>query len=232
MDKVLIVEDDNIISLALKNKFEKQGFEVMQVFNGDAAVRKIIANSPDLVLLDIGLPIKSGYEICKEIRPFYQGKIIFLTGMETSDAEIACFTLGADDFVPKSAPFEVLFERVKRLGLRPNVKNNQAIVFGHIEFKPHLAECLYKEVSIGLTQEEFELFYFIAINHRVIVSRQMILQMLKGIDYNGVDRSVDIKIARIRNKVKKAGLDENIIQSVRSKGYQFSAMSKTTQLSE
>ena len=222
MQKILIIEDDSVVSLTLKVQLEQKGFEVSQVYNGSAAVRKVINIHPDIILLDIGLPDKSGYAICKELREFYEGGIIFLTGHETVEAEITSFGLGADDFVKKGAPFEVLYHRIKRLCIRPKkLYNNQSLTFDNLVFKPHQSDCFHQEKPLGLTQEEYELFYYIATNHGKVVSRQMILKVLKGADYNGVDRSIDIKVARIRNKLKKVGLPTEMINSIRSKGYQF-----------
>ena len=220
MHKVLIIEDDKIVSLTLKSKLEKKGYEVFQVFNGSAATRKVIAEQPDLILLDIGLPDKSGYDVCKEIRKFYQGRLIFLTAHDTPETEITCFNLGADDFVPKTSPFEVLYERIKRLANRANVVDNKNVLqLGELAFNPARSDCLYKQVPLGLSQEEFSLFYYIAIYKGEAVSRQRIFLVLKGVEYNGIDRSIDIKISRIRNKLKEAGLSPNVITSVRSKGY-------------
>ncbi|GLX78534.1 DNA-binding response regulator [Thalassotalea insulae] len=222
MQKILVIEDDSVVSLMLKAQLELKGFEVIQVFNGSAAIRKVIRTNPDVVLLDIGLPEKNGYDICKELREFYQGGIIFFTAQESTEAEIASFDLGADDFVIKGAPFEVLYQRIKRLGVRPKkIDSNHTLMFGELVFHPNDCDCSFQAKRLGLTQEEYELFYYIATNRDKVVSRQMILKVLKGADYNGVDRSIDIKVARIRSKLKSAGLTVSVIQSVRSKGYQF-----------
>jgi DNA-binding response OmpR family regulator len=222
MKKILIIEDDNLVSFTLKSQLENRGFEVTQVFNGSAAVRKVINVNPDVILLDIGLPDKNGYDICKELRQFYEGGIIFLTASESVEAEVTSFGLGADDFVTKGAPFEVLYQRIKRLGVRPQIIDvNQSLLFDDIEFRPNHSDCYFNGAAMGLTQEEYELFYFIATKRGQVVSRQMILKVLKGSDYNGVDRSIDIKVARIRSKLKKIGLPSQLIQSIRSKGYQF-----------
>lgn len=223
MHKVLIVEDDKIVSLTLKAKLEKRGYEVTQVFNGSVAARKVINDQPDLILLDIGLPEKNGYDVCKEIRQFYHGKLIFLTAQDASEIEVACFNLGADDFVPKSAPFEVLYERIKRLITRKDIIDKKTpLQYGELAFNPLRGDCLYKQSSVGLTKEEFSLFYYIASYNNVVISRQRIFQVLKGMEYNGVDRSVDIKISRVRHKLKEIGVNPNVITSIRSKGYLFS----------
>ncbi len=226
MQKILIIEDDNLVSLTLKAQFEKRGFDVSQVFNGSAAIRKVISTNPDVILLDIGLPEKNGYDICKELRQFYNGGIVFLTAHESVEAEIRSFGLGADDFVKKGSPFEVLYQRVKRLGVRPRtIDNTEILSFGDLSFLPNIFDCTFKNKSVGLTLEEYELLYFIAANKGKVVSRQTILRVLKGAEYDGVDRSVDIKIARIRRKLKNSGLVVGIIESIRSKGYQFTCKS-------
>jgi len=233
MKEILIVEDDNVVSLNLKNQLESKGFAVTQIFNGSAALRKVINSFPDLVLLDIGLPDVNGYEVCRQLREFYQRPIIFITSLEDHLAEIKCFEVGADDFVLKTAPFEVLYQRIKRLGLRPiEYKPADILEFGELKFIPDATDCFYQSKPLGLTQEEYELFYFIATKHKSTVSRQIILKVLKGADYDGVDRSIDIKVARIRNKLKAVGLPAAVIQSVRSKGYQFCFEMVVEQLAE
>ena len=219
--QILIIEDDNLVSLTLKSQLESKGFGVTQVFNGSAALRKVINTFPDLILLDIGLPDINGYDVCKQLRGFYHSPIIFITSYEDPLAEIKCFEVGADDFVLKTSPFEVLYQRIKRLGVRPNnYQPDDILEFGELKFIPASADCFYQRRALGLTQEEYELFYFIATKHNSVVSRQVILKVLKGADYDGVDRSIDIKVARIRNKLKAVGLPANVIQSVRSIGYQ------------
>jgi len=227
MKKILVVEDDSIVSTTLKRQLEVQGYEVFQAFNGSIAMRKILSSSPDCILLDIGLPEKNGYEVCKEIRSFYEGGIIFLTSHDDAQVEISCFELGADDFVSKTAPFEVLHQRIKRLErvfdkpYAEQVISDNGMVFSADNF-----ECRYNDFVIRFTQEEFELFYYLALNEGKPQSRQNLLHVLKGIQYNGMDRSIDIKVARIRKKIKDAGLPSGIIQSVRTKGYQYNCPSK------
>lgn len=222
MKEILLIEDDNLMPVSLKSLLEEKGFQVTQIYNGSIALRTVINTFPDLIILDICLPDVSGYEVCKQLREFYQRPIIFITSDGNPDVEIKCFEVGGDDFVLKTAPFEVLFQRIKRLGVRPTkYQSDDRLSFGELIFTPASTDCFYKTKALGLTQEEYELFYFIATRHETAVSRQVILKVLKGYDYDGVDRSIDIKIARIRNKLKLAGLSENIILSVRSKGYQF-----------
>jgi len=221
MKEILIIEDDHLVSLTLKSQLENRGFGVTQVFSGAVALRKVINTYPDLILLDIGLPDINGYDVCQQLREFYHRPIIFITSHVDPLAEIKCFKVGADDFVLKTAPFEVLYQRIKRLGVRPiKYLTYDVLAFGDLKFIPASTDCFYQTKSLGLTQEEYELFYFIASKHNSVVSRQVILKVLKGADYDGVDRSIDIKIARIRNKLKAVGLPANIIQSVRSIGYQ------------
>ena len=228
MKKILIIENDKGVSFTLKSQLEKHNYEVFQVFNGSAAMRKILSIAPDCILLDIGLPDKNGFDICMEIRNFYQGTIIFHTAQNDPEIEVTCFKLGADDYVLKSAPFAVLLERMKRLGIkqsRHSMNQKQILEYGEITFIADISDCEFEGQCVGLTQEEYELFYFMAINNTSPVSRQIILQVLKGIQYNGLNRSIDIKVARIRKKLKNIGYDKPVIHSIRSKGYQIAAQS-------
>ena len=157
MKEVLIIEDDQLVSLTLKSQLERKGFAVNQVFNGSTALRKVINTFPDLILLDIGLPDINGYEVCKQLREFYQRPIIFITSDEDSLAEIKCFEVGADDFVLKTAPFEVLYQRIKRLGVRPtNYQPDDILEFGELKFIPASTDCFYQKK--GTMQEPYKAY--------------------------------------------------------------------------
>ncbi|WP_371378368.1 response regulator transcription factor [Thalassotalea aquiviva] len=221
---ILIVEDNKIISLALKKKFESKGYIVHQAFRGDVVERLVIRHSPSCVLLDIGLPHVSGFDVCEELKTHYDGPVIFLTADETSGSELKGIKLGADDFIVKTRPFEVIHARVERLlGFEKDHKDNQPseIVLGKFLFNKRHHYCKYDDQLIEFSNHEFELLYFLLIHKDALLSRDHIYLSLKGINYDGISRGIDISISRIKKKLVNAGLNKEVIITIRSKGYKL-----------
>lgn len=226
---ILIVEDDKIVSFTLKRLLEAQGFIVQQAFKGDAVDRMVIRHTPDCILLDIGLPNINGYDVCINLREYYKGPIIFLTGNDTDEAELKGLQLGADDFIQKNRPFKVLLARLMRLiEFKNTIPNaNKSLHLGSFKFNKYLHVCEYQNQEITLTNDEYELLYFLLINQDTVVTRDKAYQTLKGISYNGVSRGMDVSISRLKAKLVSAGINSGVINTIRSKGYRFSSKSLT-----
>ncbi|WNC71217.1 response regulator transcription factor [Thalassotalea psychrophila] len=226
---VLIVEDDKIVSFTLKRQLEAQGFIVHQAFKGDAVDRMVIRHTPDCILLDIGLPNINGYDVCINLREYYKGPIVFLTGNDTDDAELKGLQIGADDFIAKNRSFKVLLARLLRLlESKHEVQNaNKAFYLGAFKFDKHLHLCEFEDEEISLTNDEYELLYFLLINKNTVVTRDKAYQTLKGISYNGLSRGMDVSISRLKAKLVQAGICSDFIKTVRSKGYRLSTQSLT-----
>ncbi|WNC69624.1 response regulator transcription factor [Thalassotalea nanhaiensis] len=224
---VLIVEDDKIVSFTLKRQLETQGFIVHQAFKGDAVDRMVIRHTPDCILLDIGLPNINGYDVCVKLREYYKGPIIFLTGNDTDDAELKGLQIGADDFIAKSRSFKVILARITRLLEAKHTESdaNKSFHLGALNFNKHLHLCEFDNEEIALTNDEFELLYYLLIHKDSIVSRDQVYQTLKGISYNGVSRGMDVSISRLKAKLVRAGISPDVIKTVRSKGYRLSTQS-------
>ncbi len=227
--KILVVEDDKIISFSIKHQLETKGFIVHQAFKGDAANRMVIRHTPDCILLDIGLPNVNGYQVCATIREFYHGPIIFLTGNDTVEAELKCLQLGADDFINKDRPFTVILARVLRLLEKKEAPiANNSFAIGLFIFDKYNHICQFNNQNISLTNDEYQLLYYLLIYQDTVVTREQTYQTLKGISYNGVSRSMDISISRLKSKLVAAGMNAEIIQTIRSQGYRFSTLSLLT----
>lgn len=221
---ILIVEDNKIISLALKKKFEQQGYVVYQAFSGDVVERIVIRYSPNCILLDIGLPNVSGFEVCQELNAYYKGPIVFLTADDSPETEVKSIQLGGADFILKTRPFSVIHARVEHHLQKSNksadIEQDELIMDNfYFNKKNHL--CKYKNKVIELSNHEFELLYFLLIHKNELLSRDHIYKSLKGIEYDGVSRGLDISISRIKKKLTAAGLHKNLITTVRSKGYKL-----------
>ncbi|NTS75510.1 response regulator transcription factor [Catenovulum sp. SM1970] len=222
MKSILLVEDDKIISTAISKQLEKKGYLVYQAFKGDSVMRMLIRHAPDCVLLDIGLPNRSGFSVCADLKTFYKGPVLFLTAQDSPEVEVTCFKLGADDFISKSAPFSVLYQRIKRL-LEPmpqeQVDKQNRVEIGGLVIDKKSYQCKFFEQDVPLTNEEFELLFYLALQKNELVTRDNIYITLKGITYDGISRGVDISISRIREKLNRVGINKQVVTSVRGKGY-------------
>lgn len=218
---ILLVEDDSIVSAALKVKLEKKGHIVLQAYNGGAVQKMVIRHSPDCIVLDIGLPNISGYEVCQDLKKYYKGPIIFLTGNNTNEAEIAALQLGADDFINKERKFDIFYYRISRL-----LKNNSVekvsvheIRFGTFIFNNRTHQCSFNNQRIVLSKDESELLYYLLINKSSVISRDDLYLSLKGYQYDGISRGMDLNISRLKEKLTLGGVCKDLICSIRGKGY-------------
>ncbi len=219
---ILIVEDDKVISLALKRQFEAKGYVVHQAFTADVVERIVIRHLPTCILLDIKLPKSSGFDVFEQLQPHYQGPIVFLTADETPEIEIKGIGMGAAEFILKNRPFEVIYSRIERLlNNQVDAKSKVNFSIGDFTFNKREHICQYKHQVIELTQHEYELLYFFLIHKNTLLSRDHIYKSLKGIEYDGVSRGIDLTISRIKKKLTTAGLNKNVIITVRSKGYKL-----------
>jgi DNA-binding response OmpR family regulator len=220
---ILLVEDDEIISTIISNKLEKRNHVVIKVYKGDAVKRNIIRHAPCAVILDIDLPNMNGDEVFKEIRSFYQGIVVFLTSKDSSDLELYCLRLGADDYIEKNKPFDVFYQRLIRLltSRHKAPSSTLPIQVGLLFIDKQTFVCKYLNKTIKLSSDELDLLSFMAINKNELITRDTLFSTLKGYPYDGVSRSVDIGISRLRDKLIQAGISKSVISGVRGKGYTF-----------
>ncbi|WP_115707683.1 response regulator [Legionella sainthelensi] len=219
---ILLVEDNLKLVKYLKKMLTDEGYHVTTESRGDGAVYRIIREQPDLVILDIMLPGMNGEQICETVRDEYHGKILMLTALNTEQNEVTSLKLGADDYITKPSKEEVLKARIGALLRRPNA----IVAPKKIQFDDLMIDLIKKSVSysgkfIELSPSEYELLILLAKNADTVLSRDNIAYALRGREYDGIDRSIDLKISRLR-KILGDNIDHPYrIKTIYGKGYLF-----------
>ena len=222
MYKIIIVEDDKEIREELKILLENSGHQVKLVTDFENVPQKIIDEQAHLVLLDINLPNKSGYEICSKIRTKSNIPIIFVTSRNNSMDELKGIMLGGDDYIEKPYNVPILLARIQNLLNRTYQKENKESI---IEYKGIVLDILkstikYQEKEIELTKTELKTLYFLLQHKDIIVPRADIINYLWDNEVYADDNSLSVIITRIREKIKELGID-NFIETKRGQGYKL-----------
>ncbi|MCE4069865.1 response regulator [Pseudomonas sp. GD04087] len=225
--RILIVEDDQRLAELTQDYLESNGLAVSIESHGGKAVERVLAERPDLVVLDLMLPGEDGLSICKRLRPDYDGPILMLTARTDDMDQVQGLEMGADDYVCKPVRPRVLLARIRALLRRsepaeavPAVAGKR-LTFGKLVIDNAMREAWLDEQTIELTSAEFDLLWLLAANAGRILSREEIFNSLRGIEYDGQDRSIDVRISRIRPKIGDDPMHPRLIKTVRSKGYLF-----------
>ena len=225
---ILLVEDDIRLSALVVEYLEKNGLKVETEFRGDTAVQHILELKPDLVVLDLMLPGLDGFEVCKQVRTDYDGPILMLTARDEDIDQVVGLEIGADDYVVKPAPPRLLLARIRAL-LRRTAQRDEAtqekqkLAFGSLKIMRNSRTVSRGEKLIEFTTTEFDLLWLLAINAGEILSRDQISETLTGIEYDGLDRSIDIRISRLRKLLHDDPANPKGIKTVRGQGYLFVA---------
>lgn len=222
MFKIIIVEDDKEIREELKILLENSGHQVKLVTDFENVPQKIIDEQAHLVLLDINLPNKSGYEICSKIRTKSNIPIIFVTSRNNSMDELKGIMLGGDDYIEKPYNVPILLARIQNLLNRTYQKENKESI---IEYKGIVLDILkstikYQEKEIELTKTELKTLYFLLQHKDIVVPRADIINYLWDNEVYADDNSLSVIITRIREKIKELGID-NFIETKRGQGYKL-----------
>ena len=225
LPKILIVEDDERLARLTQEYLIRNGLEVGVEPHGNRAIRRIIAEQPDMVVLDVMLPGADGLTICREVRPHYHQPILMLTARTEDMDQVLGLEMGADDYVAKPVQPRVLLARIRAL-LRRTDKTPEDEVAQRIEFDDLVIDNGGRSVTLNgelvdFTSAEYDLLWLLASNAGRILSREDIFERLRGIEYDGQDRSIDVRISRIRPKIGDDPENPKRIKTVRSKGYLF-----------
>lgn len=232
MNKIVFVEDDPEVGSLIAAYLGKHDIDVIVEPRGDRAEDVVLREKPDLVLLDIMLPGKDGMTICRDLRAQWQGPIVLLTSLDSDMNHILSLEMGASDYILKTTPPAVLLARL-RLHLRQHVAQptgekpafgltqHKAIRFGTLSIDPVNRQVLLSGVNVTLSTADFDLLWELATHAGQIMDRDALLKNLRGVTYDGMDRSVDVAISRLRKKLLDSATEPYRIKTVRNKGYLF-----------
>lgn len=227
--RILIVEDDERLATLTKDYLESNGLSVSIEGDGSRAIERIKNEQPDLVVLDLMLPGEDGLAVCRIVRPYYKGPILMLTARTEDLDQVLGLEMGADDYVAKPVRPRVLLARIRALLRRAadiaapqeGGDSEHRLTFGQLVIDSAMREAWLAGESIDLTSAEFDLLWLLSSNAGRVLTREEIFNKLRGIEYDGQDRSFDVRISRIRPKVGDDPVNPKRIKTVRSKGYLF-----------
>jgi len=222
-ENILVVEDDASLSEWISDYLTDHGYQVTVANRGDTAVELIQTDMPDLVLLDIMLPEKDGFQVCKEVRQFYPSPILMMTACSEESDEILGLELGADDYINKPVRPRILLARIKALLRRSDESSPSAqqLTFGALKISATSKSVSYEDEPVALSSNEFDVLWLLASQAGDVISRTELVSKLRGIEYDGFDRSIDIRVCRIRKKLHDDPNNPRRIKTIRGKGYLF-----------
>lgn len=222
--RILLVEDDRRVRRGTALALEREGFEVIEAPDAAAAMPLLDRLKPDVAILDVMLPGRDGFELCREIRKTSGLPIIFLTAKTDTVDVVVGLESGADDYVIKPFDMRVLIARVRALLRRVQSDTSLArIVVGDVEIEPESGVVLKEREPVALTKTEYELLCTMASRPNVIFKREVLLEQVWGYDYLGDSRLVDTHVRRLRAKIETDPSNPRLIQTVRGLGYKLVA---------
>ncbi|WP_456277214.1 response regulator YycF [Bacillus sp. AK128] len=224
--RILVVDDEKPIADILKFNLQKEGYDVTCAYDGVEAIQKVEEYKPDMILLDIMLPLKDGMEVCREVRKKHDMPIIMLTAKDSEIDKVLGLELGADDYVTKPFSTRELLARVKANMRRHQQKSNQEvaietneITIGSLVIHPDAYSVTKRGEEIELTHREFELLHYLSKHIGQVMTREHLLQTVWGYDYFGDVRTVDVTVRRLREKIEDSPSHPTWIVTRRGVGY-------------
>ena len=222
--KLLIVDDEPNICESLRLYLESEGYEVKIANDGVDGVSYFKMYEPDIVLLDIMMPRKDGWQVCREIREVSSRPIIMLTAKGEIFDKVLGLELGADDFIVKPFDMKELSARIKavlrRYSSHDSTGDDEVVKFDNIEVSRQKYELKLCGKSVDIPPKELELLYFLASNYNRVFTRDQLLDKVWGFDYLGDSRTVDVHVKRLREKLEGVS-DKWVLKTVWGVGYKF-----------
>lgn len=220
---ILLVEDDIRLAKLIEQFLQQNNYQVSVLNSGEHAINYIYAQQPDLVILDIMLPEMDGFTICRRIRAGFHNPILFLTAKDSDFDHILGLEMGADDYMIKPIEPHVLLARINMvLRRRKQLSDKKTITIDSLHIDKKSRQVTLHNQLVELTSHEFELLWLLANNPGEVQSRDFIHQQMLGREYDGLDRSVDVRISRLRKKLGDNTESPYKIITVWGKGYLFS----------
>ncbi len=226
--RILLVEDSERLASLLRTFLDSRGFETVVEADGAQAVSRFLSERPDLVILDLMLPGKDGFAICKEVRALAGTPILVFTARADDIDHVLGLELGADDYVVKPLEPRVLLARVEALLRRSerevkNARTQPSLNVGPFVITRSARSATYRGKSIDLTAADFELFWLLVSNYGNVVEREQLIRLLKLGSAGRVGRALDGRAFRLRKKLEEAGAPSTLVKSLRSQGYMLVA---------
>lgn len=215
MKKILLVEDEKNLSHSINIFLKNENFKVIIAHNGEIAIEKFYNETPDLVLLDINLPLKNGWDVCLDIKKNSSIPVIMMTARDSEYDELKGLNLGADDYIVKPINFKIMLARIKRV---LKIDKNSSYHYKGVGFDIRTLILTIDNEKVELSPKEGQLFEYFIKNRGFILSREKLINEVWGFDYEGDDRAVDTLIKRLR---KKLGKYCERIKTFRGMGYTY-----------
>ncbi|MEW5783596.1 MAG: response regulator [Bacillota bacterium] len=225
--KILVADDERPIAEILKYNLEKEGYQVILAYDGEETLRLVEQEGPDLIILDIMMPKKDGLTVCREIRSQHNTPIVMLTAREAEFDKVLGLELGADDYVTKpfsarevSARVKAILRRVKG-GEARAAERSKRLVHGGLILDLDKVEVFHHGEPVELTFREFSLLAEVMQHPGYVFTRQQLLNRVWGYDYIGDERTVDVTVRRLREKLEINPAEPEYIHTKRGVGYFF-----------
>ena len=224
MNVVLLAEDDERLAGLVKDYLEANGFRVVVESQGYNVPRQVLNLQPDIVILDVMLPGKDGLSICREVRPQYAGPILMLTARDADADQIMGLEVGADDYVIKPAEPRVLLARINALLRRANpaaTADEEDLAFGSLAINTRARQVTLGDESVPLSSHEYDLLLILARQAGKVLSREYLFSGICNRPYDGLDRTVDVRISHLRKKLGDSSDNPTRIKTIWGRGYMF-----------
>ena len=223
-EHILVVEDDESLARWIADYLASHGFMVSVATRGDEALIQIENDTPDLVILDLNLPVIDGLEVCRRARKFFNNPVLMLTARDDDTDEILGLNSGADDYLGKPVVPRILLARVHAL-LRRGKPSATAthVTIGSLSIDTESRTVKLEDEIISVSTHEFDVLLLLANNVGHALSRNALVIEIRGIEYDGFDRSVDVCISRLRRKLGDDANTPKRIKTLRGTGYMLAA---------
>ena len=225
MTRILLVDDESLITDSLTYSLKREGFEVVAIGDGEQALKEIKEFDPDLVVLDIMLPGISGLEVCRRMRAFSSTPVIMLTARGEEMDRILGLEVGADDYLAKPFSFRELLARIRsilrRVEMDRQTSQFQPVTVGNLTLDPISRRAFRGQQELQLSAREFDLLAILMRNAGRALSRDELLSQVWGEDWIGDPRTLDVHVRWLRLKIEDDPATPVYVQTVRGHGYRF-----------
>lgn len=226
-DRILIVEDDKVIAELEKEYLTANGYDVDVCYDGDSGIAKAFENDYSLIILDVMLPGKNGFDICRELRQVKEIPILFVTAKQEDDDIVYGFDMGGNDYITKPFKFKEFVARVNshvsRYKKLTKADSAEEIMVGSIKLCNTSRRSFVGDTEIQMTNKEFDLLWFLATNPNKVFTKEELLKKIWGYASVGDTSTVTVHVNRIREKLDTHAKDKQYIETIWGVGYRFRA---------